>query len=338
MIAAFYSVIRPLLFALDPERAHRLALRCVSAAPGALGAVARRALGPIPAGLARTLGPLRLAGPIGLAAGLDKEGEAIRFWPALGFGFIEVGTVTAHPQPGNPRPRLFRLPGEHGLINRFGFNNSGSAELARRLAALKRKSQWPAIPVGVNLGKSKVTPIEDAVRDYVTSIERLSGVADYFVLNVSSPNTPGLRDLQAREALEELLPAAVAAAGSTPVMLKLAPDLAGEDLDVAIELAIAHRLLAVIATNTTVRRDLLLRDPGHAGGLSGRPLWPLARITVERALRCSAGRIPVIGVGGIETAAQVRELLALGCVAVQLYSALVYRGPGLVAKINRALG
>lgn len=337
MLSSAYRLLRPLLFALEAERAHELALSTLAAAPRFWSRLARLSLGAPPASLARRVAGLPLAGPVGLAAGLDKDARALPVWPALGFGFVEVGTVTAHPQPGNPRPRLFRLPADRALINRMGFNNRGSAELVRRLAALEAAGGWPAVPVGVNVGKSKVTPLAEATADYVTSIGRLVGLADYFTVNVSSPNTPGLRQLQEAGHLRQLLPAAVAAAAGTPVFLKLAPDLGAEALATAVELAVEAGAAGLVATNTTLQRPGLSRDPGEEGGLSGRPLWPLARQAIGTVLAASAGRLPVIGVGGIETAAQVRELLAAGCAAVQLYTALIYQGPGLPARLHREL-
>ncbi len=332
-----YRVLRPLLFALPPETAHDWTLRLLAFAPRAWARVARLASGAPDPRLARTLGPLRLAGPVGLAAGLDKNGLAIPFWPALGFGFVEVGTVTALPQPGNPKPRLFRLPADRALVNRLGFNNQGSEALAERLRRLRAAGGWPAVPVGVNVGKSRATPVAEAVGDYVTSIGRLVGLADYFTINVSSPNTPGLRSLQDAAALSRLVPAAVETAAGTPVFLKLAPDLEREAMGEAVELSIAAGIAGFIATNTTVRREGLSRNPGEEGGLSGRPLAPLARRAIGHVLAAAAGRVPVVGVGGIETAAQVRELLAAGCAAVQIYTALIYEGPGLPARLHREL-
>ncbi len=336
MLAALYRLLRPLLFALEAETAHDLAFAVLKRAPRMLGTLVGGGRRPA-ASLARRLGPLAIAGPVGLAAGLDKDGVAIPFWPALGFGFLEVGTVTAHPQPGNPRPRLFRLPADRALINRFGFNNQGSAALAERLRRLKTAGAWPRVPVGVNLGKSKVTPVEEAAGDYVTSVERLAGLADYLTVNVSSPNTPGLRALQEREALVGLLGPVVRAAGGTPVLLKLAPDLEREAIAQAVEIAVASGITGLVATNTTISRSGLSADPGEAGGLSGRPLWPLARRRIGEVLEASAGRLPVVGVGGIERAEQVRELLDLGCAAVQVYTALIYQGPALPARLHADL-
>jgi dihydroorotate dehydrogenase len=322
---------------MDAERAHDLTLNILAKSPRLWGSIARIST---PKSLPEDgvdLCGLRLANPVGLAAGLDKNGVAISFWPSLGFGFVEVGTVTAHPQPGNPQPRLFRLPEERALINRMGFNNQGSANLAVRLRKLRESGNWPEIPVGVNVGKSKVTPIEEATDDYVTSIERLVGLADYFTINVSSPNTPGLRQLQTKAHLEQLLPAALSAAQGIPVFLKLAPDLTDEAIQEAVDLAIAAGISAIIATNTTVRRDLLKTDPDEAGGMSGAPLWPLARDRILAVLKASDTRIPVIGVGGIRSAEQALELLDAGCVAIQLYSALVFDGPGLPSRLSQGI-
>ncbi len=336
MLDLTWPLVRPLLFRMDAERAHEWTLGALSRAPRLLGAVARVTMGRPDPSLACRLGPLTLPGPIGLAAGLDKDGVAIPFWPALGFGFVEVGTVTAHPQPGNPRPRLFRYPEQRALINRMGFNNHGSADLAKRLHALRASGQWPAVPVGANVGKSKITPLEEAHEDYATSVRRLRGLVDWFTVNVSSPNTPGLRDLQDREMLERLLPAVLEAADGTPVLLKLAPDLSDQALHDAVSLAAELGLTGIVATNTTIRRDVLAQDPGESGGLSGRPLWPIARERIGAVLE-AAGRMPVIGVGGIDRPEQVRELLDLGCAAVQLYSGLIFEGPGLPTRLNRSL-
>jgi dihydroorotate dehydrogenase len=332
-----YRLLRPLLFALPAETAHRATLRVLGAAPRWWAALARRSIEPPPPVLRRRLGPLELPGPVGLAAGLDKDGVAIPVWAALGFGFVEVGTVTAHRQPGNPRPRLFRLRDDGALINRMGFNNRGSAAMARRLARLRASGRWPAVPVGVNVGRSRMTPNEQAVGDYVTSVRRLAGLADYFTVNVSSPNKTGLRELQERAALERLLPAVVAAADGSPVLLKLAPDLERPALAEAVELAVAAGLAGIVAVNTTVGRPDLAHDPGEAGGLSGRPLWPLARRVIGEVLEAAAGRLPVVGVGGIWDTGQVEELLGAGCAAVQIYTALVYEGPGLPSRLHREL-
>ncbi len=345
MLQTSYRLLKPLLFGLGAETAHNRLLGALAVAPDLTALVASLGASTPAPKLAREVAGLPFAGPVGLAAGLDKDGVAIPVWEALGFGFIEVGTVTALAQPGNPKPRLFRLPKDRALINRMGFNNRGSAALAAQLRRLKRADKWPKVPLGVNVGKSKVTPPDEAVADYVTSIERLAGLADYFTVNVSSPNTPGLRDLQERSALERLLPAVLVAARATPVFLKLSPDLAPEALAEAVDLAATLGIHGVIATNTTISRPLaaepgetgLTHDPGESGGLSGRPLWPLARQRIATALEAAAGRIPVIGVGGISTHKQVTELLDAGCAAVQLYTALIFEGPGLVSRLHGEL-
>lgn len=328
-----YRIIRPLLFHLDPEEAHELVLGTL---PFARWMAALAPLRPDPK-LACKVGPLTFAGPVGLAAGLDKNGVGIRTWEALGFGAIEVGTVTGHAQKGNPRPRLFRLKEQRALINRMGFNNEGAIALAANLQRLRESGHWPKVPVGANLGKSKVVSNEEAVLDYVNSLRALKDRADYFVLNVSSPNTPGLRELQEREPLQRLLEAAVPLAGRTPVFLKLAPDLEDAALAEAVNVAVDSGCAGIIATNTTLSRPGQTARAEQYGGLSGEPLKPLAREKIRVALEAAAGRVPVIGVGGISSADDVRVLLKMGCAATQLYTALIYEGPGLVARIHREL-
>ncbi len=337
MLDLGWRLLRPLLFSLDPERAHRLVLHGLGLAPGLAAALLRPLAGAPSPTLARTVGGLRLAGPVGLAAGLDKDGHAVQVWPSLGFGFVEIGTVTAHPQPGNPRPRLFRLPAERALINRMGFNNEGSEALAARLRRLRESGRWPSVPVGANIGKSKITPLEEAPADYALSVERLKPWVDYLTVNISSPNTPGLRDLQQTDSLARLLERVVPASAPLPVFLKLSPDSADEDLFAAVGVAREAGVAGIIATNTTITRPGDTGRTGESGGLSGAPLWPLARRRIQDVLRAAEGRLPVIGVGGVESAAQVQELLDAGCAAVQVYTALIYQGPGLIRRLNRAL-
>lgn len=337
MLDLVYPPVRRVLFSWDAEVAHERTLELIGAAPRLWAALAAPFARPAPS-VARTIfGGLRVPSPIGLAAGLDKNGVGVPFWGSLGFGFAEIGTVTAHPQPGNDRPRLFRLPADRALVNRMGFNNRGSEDLAGRLRILRETGRWPTTPIGVNIGKSKVTPIEDAVEDYVTSARRLQGLCDWFTVNVSSPNTPGLRSLQDRDTLARLLPAVLDAAKGTPVLVKLAPDLEDDAIADAVALSREIGLAGVIATNTTLRRDGLSAPTAEAGGLSGRPLWPLARRKIQVCLDAAGGRIPIVGVGGIESADQVRELLDAGCCAVQLYTSFIYEGPGLPSRLNRAL-
>jgi dihydroorotate dehydrogenase len=332
---AIYAV---LLRRLPPEAAHRGAfwlIRAAAAVPGVAWAL-RRALGPREAGLRlRALG-LDFPGPLGLAAGFDKDGEGVTGLAALGFGFVEVGTVTARPQPGNPKPRMFRFPAERALVNRMGFNNHGAAALAARLRALRARPGYRPI-VGVNIGKTKVVPEEGAVADYVTSARLVADVADYVVVNVSSPNTPGLRDLQSvgklgplltavREALDQASPRR-----RVPLLVKIAPDLADADIDAVADLALDLGLDGIIATNTTISRAGL-RDPAAVtaagpGGVSGAPLKSRA-LDVLRRLHDRAGdRLVLIAAGGIETADDARDRLAAGATLLQAYTAFVYQGP-----------
>jgi len=340
LLDRMYPLVRTALFSLDAERAHELTLSMVERAPGLLSALVGPFAGAPDPSLARDVGGVRVHGPVGLAAGLDKDGRGIPFWPACGFGFVEVGTVTMHPQVGNPQPRLFRLKKDAAIVNRMGFNNHGSASLASRLKGLRTSGRWPDVPVGANLGKSKVTPLDVAAADYATSTRRLKGLVDWFTVNVSSPNTPGLRELQDGDALAELLPRVMGEADGTPVWLKLAPDLSDDALQQAVALAIEHGLAAVVATNTTIRRDLLEHPSPHAdeaGGLSGRPLHGFARDRIQVVLDAAGDAIDVVGVGGIETAEQAQNVLDMGCKAVQLYTAFVYEGPGLPARLHRGL-
>jgi dihydroorotate dehydrogenase len=335
MLELLWKMTRPLLFSMDAEKAHRLVLENLQHSPKWAQAIL--GLDDVSSSLATEIAGLPIRSPVGLAAGLDKDGEAIPIWPKLGFGFIEIGTVTAHPQEGNPRPRLFRLKPEGGLINRMGFNNHGSAALASKLTALKAEGLWPDIPVGANVGKSKITPLEKAGEDYRISIERLYGLVDYFTINVSSPNTPGLRELQSAEKLRGLLEEALPAAQETPVFVKFAPDMADDDLTEAIEVIIELGCAGIIATNTTNQRPETTGRTEERGGLSGAPLWPIAKKKIQHVLELTAGRVPVIGVGGIRSAEQAEELLSMGCSAVQLYSAMIFEGPGLIHRINTGL-
>lgn len=279
---------------------------------------------------------------VGLAAGMDKDGRGVRAWGALGFGHVELGTVTAHPQPGNDRPRLFRLPASRAVINRMGFNNAGVRALAEVLR-LARAEEAIDIPIGVSIGKTKVTPLEEATQDYLTSVRVLDGLADYLAVNVSSPNTPGLRGLQDAAPLAELLGAVVAEtrrlAGegrATPVLVKLAPDLSDAGLDQALEVAIGAGASGLIATNTTISRrhvapvDRAVADR-ETGGLSGAPLTRRAREVVARIR--AATDLPLIGVGGVMTADDGAALLDAGADLVQVYTGLIYAGPALVRQV-----
>lgn len=330
-----WSMVRPLLFQLDAETAHALTLRLLAGQPQLLG----RILGALQGRrrLPTRVGGLTWSSPVGLAAGLDKDGVALPFWEHLGFGSVEIGTVTAHPQLGNPLPRLHRLVQDRAVINRMGFNNHGSEAMATTLQRFKDRGTWPGVPVGVNLGKSKITPLDRAVDDYLISLDRLLPFADWITINVSSPNTPGLRDLQQATQLRALLEPILARAGGTPVWLKLSPDLADADLDDAVNTAIEAGVAGLIATNTTLGRGGLSQPTELQGGLSGAPLWPIALDRIRRVLATTAGRVPIIGVGGVHGAEQVRTLLDAGCQGVQLYTGLIYEGPRLPTKITAGL-
>jgi len=316
-----------LLRTLDPETAHRLAIQALKLAP----LPAPPADDPV---LATTVAGLHLSNPVGLAAGLDKNGEALRGLARLGFGFVECGSVTPRPQPGNPRPRLFRLSEDRAVINRMGFNNDGLEAFARRLA-----DRPAGAVIGANLGANKET--EDKAADYVAGLRRLKGLADYVTVNVSSPNTPGLRDLQGRAALDDLLGrlAEARAGDPTPVFLKIAPDLTAAEIALIVEAGLDHGIDALIVSNTTLDRPETLRSPqrNEAGGLSGAPLKPRARAALRAAAGASEGRMPLIAVGGIDSGAEAYDRLRAGASAVQIYSALVYDGPGLVGRIKRDL-
>jgi dihydroorotate dehydrogenase len=330
--AIYERLVRPALFSVSAEAAHDLAIRNLRAAsnwPSVLRQLARFQPAPKPT----TVFGLKFPNPVGLAAGFDKNGVAIPAWAALGFGFVEVGTVTAKPQPGNPKPRIFRFPSQGALINRLGFNNDGADIVAARLRALRESRRWPAIPVGINLGKSKATPLEQAVDDYLYSFRLLAPLADYVVLNVSSPNTPGLRSLQEHDALQQLL-AAVTRENATapkPILLKIAPDLSPADLDQVVATAEENRIDGIIATNTTLDHSAIPTPLDQTGGLSGRPLFAKSTEFV-RAIRARSS-LPIIASGGIFDAASAREKFKAGADLLQVYTGYVYRGPGLLSEI-----
>ncbi|MBV2354506.1 quinone-dependent dihydroorotate dehydrogenase [Streptomyces sp. J2-1] len=343
-----YQTFFTLVFTrMDPERAHHLAFRWIrlAARVPVLRTFLAAALAPRHEELRTEALGLRMHGPFGLAAGFDKNAVAIDGMSMLGFDHVEIGTVTGEPQPGNPKKRLFRLVPDRALINRMGFNNDGSAAVAARLAA--REPVFRTI-VGVNIGKTKAVPEADAVADYVKSAGRLAPHADYLVVNVSSPNTPGLRNLQATEALRPLLGAVREAADRAtgarrvPLLVKIAPDLADEDVDAVADLAVELGLDGIIATNTTIARDGLgLRSPAaltaETGGLSGAPLKARS-LEVLRRLHARVGdRVTLVGVGGIETAEDAWQRILAGATLVQGYSAFVYRGPFWARAIHRGL-
>ncbi len=330
----YRRLVRPILFRFDAERVHHLAMAFLHGLGPVVQSAARGAA-PDPR-LAREVFGLKFLNPVGLAAGFDKNALVLPAWEGLGFGFAEVGTITAKAQPGNPKPRLFRVPEISGVINRMGFNNDGADAVAARLARLRGTPQWPRFPVGINLGKSKVTPIEEATGDYLDSFSKLRDLGDYFVLNVSSPNTPGLRTLQDRPALDQLFSAVQAAnASRKPMLVKIAPDLTWEAIDDVLALVESHRLDGIIATNTTIDHSAVPEHRRQTGGLSGAPVR--ARSTEIIRHITSRTKVPVIGVGGIFSADDAREKFDAGAALIQLYTGYIYRGPALVAEILRTL-
>ncbi len=329
-----YDLIRPLIFRLDAEQAHGITLSLLRVA-GALPPV-RALIRTLFAGPPDpvTLFGLTFPNRVGLAAGYDKDGIALRGLATLGFGHIEVGTVTLRPQPGNPRPRIFRLPEDRAVINRMGFPSRGADFVAHRL-----QTSRPDGIVGVNIGKNKETPLENAVEDYLALMHRFAPLADYLTINISSPNTVGLRRLQGRAMLESLLGALSAARPpQTPILVKLAPDLRDDELDDALEAILRSGMDGVIITNTTVARPEGLGSPhaAESGGLSGAPLRPLSEAMLAKVVARLEGRLPVISVGGIMTPEDARRRLEMGAALVQLYTGLIYAGPGLVRACIQA--
>ncbi len=329
---AYERLVRPLLFAIDPEVAHHFTIACLRGASHfdpILRTLRKFSTEPKP----KNIFGLNFPNPIGLAAGLDKNGVALPAWAALGFGFIEIGTVTAKAQPGNPRPRIFRFPEQRALINRLGFNNDGADAIARRLGKLKRNGRWPAVPVGINIGKSMNTPVTEASADYLYSFECLREFADYIVLNVSSPNTPGLRELQGAGALADLLRTIAEKNVITrkPIVVKIAPDLAPDQLEQVITICEANNVSAIIATNTTLDHSSIPSERDQQGGLSGAPLREKSSAFVRSI--ATRSKIPVIASGGIVDAESAREKFEAGAQLVQIYTGLIYRGPGLLREI-----
>jgi dihydroorotate dehydrogenase len=323
---ALYPFVRPFAFALDAERAHRATIAALKLLPAGRPARADPML------VAEVAG-LEFPNPVGLAAGFDKDAEVFRQMLGLGFGFVEVGTVTPRPQPGNAGPRLFRLAEDRAVINRLGFNNGGQPAAAARLEKRDRRKGL----VGVNIGANRDSA--DLIADYAAGVRAMLGVADYLTVNISSPNTPGLRALQDEGALDELLAAVVEArAAGPPLFLKVAPDLDAADVDRIARAAIDRKVDALIVANTTISRPALRsRHGGEGGGLSGAPLKALALARLRDFRRATGGALPLVAAGGIETGADAFERIRAGASLVQLYTALVYRGPGLASEINRGL-
>lgn len=360
MVDAYRDLLRPLLFQgfkADPEWLHLRALNTLAwltprNSQGGSGArhlihkwLTQQTHYSDPR-LHQSLWHCDFTHPLGLAAGFDKDGIAALAWPLLGFGFAELGTVTFHPQPGNPRPRLFRLPADQAVLNRMGFNNGGAAALANRLQGYWSQEP-PAIPMGINLGKSKITPLDQAVEDYVSSFQLLQHWGQYFVVNVSSPNTPGLRSLQTQAQLSPILTALQTEnTAGKPLLVKIAPDLEWDEIAAIADLAMEHQLAGIIATNTTVQRQGLKTQvvqrtgqpvAAEAGGLSGIPLKQRATAVVRFLYRHCQGQLPIVGVGGIFTAADAWERITAGASLLQVYTGWVYEGPMMVRRILAGL-
>jgi dihydroorotate dehydrogenase len=343
-----YQLLKPILFKFDPEKVHYFVtsnLQRFNRFPG--GAALSRSVWTVnDAKLERNVFGLTFKNPVGLAAGFDKNGEVIAEMANLGFGFVELGTVTPLPQPGNPKPRMFRLPADAALINRMGFNNLGVDVLAARIAAYRKSAAATKNPViiGGNIGKNKNTPNEDAVNDYVKCFNRLFDVVDYFVVNVSSPNTPGLRALQEKEPLMHILNTLQQRNQKNgiirPILLKIAPDLTNEQLNDIVDIVQQTGIAGVIATNTTISREGLASPQSvlnEAGGLSGKPLTSRSTEVIRYLSQKSNGSFPIIGVGGIHSAEDAKEKLEAGAALVQLYTGFIYEGPDLIGRINKAL-
>ena len=337
-------LLRPLLFTQDPEVVHEAVthlLERVGESPR-LARWLRQWFLTVDTRLESTVMGLRFPNPIGLAAGFDKEGRLLKSIPLLGFGFMEIGTVTAQSQPGNPRPRLFRLPADRALINRMGFNNAGADAVAKRL----EQTAKPPIPLGINIGKTRAVPIHQAVSDYLYTFERLYPFGDYFVINVSSPNTPDLRQLQDGSLLAELLHALQERNAQLarplsqpprPLLVKIAPDLSPPQLEAIVTVVEALQIAGIVATNTTVARDGLTYPTTETGGLSGLPLQKRSTAIIRSLFQYTQGRIPIIGVGGIFSAAAAWEKIQAGAALVQVYTGLIYQGPFLIRRMTRGL-
>ncbi len=341
----YQRAVRPLLFSQDAETAHE---RTIQMLAGMSGLRVPASMGVYTHSRLRVeVGGLTFPNPVGLAAGCDKNARAVSVWPRFGFGFVEVGTVTAQPQPGNPKPRVFRVP-EHGaLINRLGFNSDGSEAVAKRLALLRRHARTLPVPLGVNIGKTKLVTGDDAIlEDYRTSFRRLSRFADFVVVNVSSPNTPGLREWQEKGRLSTLLGllmresralAQKRGTGAVPIWVKISPDMADRDMEDVVEVALTEGLAGIIATNTTVARPNVMTDVQNTGGLSGKPLRARANEVMRFLYARTQGSLPLIGVGGIAGGQDAYERIKAGASLVQIYTGLVYEGPLLPRRVNMEL-
>jgi dihydroorotate dehydrogenase len=331
VFSLYEDLVRPLLFLVDPEQAHELALHSLRLA-SSLHLPKRRDL---ESPLRREVFGLTFPNPVGLAAGFDKNGLAIPALSALGFGSVEIGTVTGVGQSGNPKPRMFRVPEAEAIINRLGFNNRGAAAVAQHLQILRKTTRWPAIPVGINIGKSRVTPLENAVEDYRESVRLLRDYGDYFVLNVSSPNTPGLRSLQDPAALGPLCKALSQELGRQPLLLKIAPDLTWREVDDVLATAESTGIAGIIATNTTIDHSSIPLSRRTPGGLSGQPLRDRS-YEILKYIKTKS-RLSVVSVGGIMNAGDALARFDAGADLIQLYTGFIYRGPGIIRQICSAL-
>lgn len=342
----YKHLLRPLLFLKDPEEVHEQTLALLSRLEF-LAPVFEPFLSVSDRRLHVDIGPLRFVNPVGLAGGFDKNGKAIGIWPGFGFGFMEIGAVTALAQPGNPKPRLFRFPEDEALINRLGFNNEGAEAIRARLEAVQKDGGRPKIPLGINIGRSKVVETKDAAVDFLFTFEKLYPLGDFFTLNVSSPNTPHLRDLQEKKLLKELLEAIQAKnrelagkAGSEgkPIFVKVDPDMEFAHLDEVLEVLESQRVTGIIATNATAfLREKLRTRVNEPGGLSGRPLKERATSFIRHIYKATQGSLPIIGVGGIFTAEDAYEKIKAGATAVQILTGFIYEGPGAVKRINQGM-
>lgn len=344
----FYkSIVRPYFFSKDPEESHEKILRILGRCEGlsdSLDLIYRVD----DTRLNVQIGPLKFANPVGLAGGFDKNALAPKTIASFGFGFMEVGAITAQAQPGNPKPRLYRLPEDLALINRLGFNNEGAAAIAGKLARLRARGAWPKIPLGMNIGRTKIVETKDAVADFLSCFERLFPNSDFFTLNVSSPNTPNLRDLQEKSLLRDLLTAVqeknhslAGAAKIAPkaVFVKIAPDMEYSQVDEILQVVEDTKLTGVVATNATAfhRNGLKSVNGPEPGGLSGRPITAMVTAFIAHIYSLTKGKIPIIGVGGIFDAEDAWEKIKAGANAVQIYTGWVYEGPGAVKRINQGL-
>ncbi len=344
----FKTIMRPAMFTLsarDPEIAHHRVIDLLAFASGhrVLLKIIEAANAYKSPALERTVFGLHFPNPVGLAGGFDKDGLALPALAALGFGFLEAGTVTRYKQPGNDRPRIFRFPEDHALINRMGFPNDGADEIGVRLSSVPK----PAIPIGWSIGKSKRTAQEEAVEDYLYLLRQLYDFADFFTVNVSSPNTPGLRKLQDKEPLQQLLKAIVqeteviaVRTGKTsakPVLVKISPDLTESQMDDVIEVCLDCKIRGIVATNTTLAREGVHTDTTETGGLSGRPIYPRSLKIVQYICKKLDGSIPVIGVGGIFSPDDAKRMFDAGARLIQIYTSFIYEGPEVIKKINSAL-